>query len=224
MDLRQIIMTAALLAGFTAMGVGLVALTQQGTEERIAANEKAIMLARVSAVLTPGSYDNDPIADHFDLTAPDELGLRLGLRTEAQAEAAHGFQGYRARLANQVTAVVLPVVAREGYSGDINLLVGVDAEGHITGVRVTRHRETPGLGDLIEASKSDWILGFEGKSLDNPKNGWAVRKDGGEFDQFTGATITPRAVVRAVYNALQYAQRHHAELFETEQLKEVADE
>lgn len=204
MEIRQVAITAALLAAFTVAGVALVALTRESTVDRIAQNEREMMLARIAAVLEPGSYDNDPVEDAFPISDPSALGWRSGVEPI----------GYRARQGDRITAVVLPANAPEGYGGDINLLVGVTAEGVISGVRVTRHRETPGLGDPIEAEKSDWIHGFEGKSLDNPQNGWAVRKDGGAFDQFTGATITPRAVVHAVYRSLQYARDHHERLFE----------
>jgi electron transport complex protein RnfG len=112
--------------------------------------------------------------------------------------------------------VVLPVITHYGYSGDIKLIVGVDREGEITGVRVTKQNETPGLGDKIEANKTRWIFGFDGKSLGNPgEKGWAVKKDGGVFDQFSGATITPRAVVGAIHQVLEYVHQHHDELFET---------
>ena len=120
---------------------------------------------------------------------------------------------YRARLRGEAVAVVLAPVAPGGYSGSIHLLVGIAPDGTLLGVRVTEHRETPGLGDAIEARKSDWIRRFTGRSLgDPPFERWRVRKDGGDFDQFTGATVTPRAVVGAVANVLVYFDRHRAEL------------
>ncbi|MGH8035858.1 MAG: RnfABCDGE type electron transport complex subunit G, partial [Lysobacterales bacterium] len=95
------------------------------------------------------------------------------------------------------------------------LLVGINADGSLTGVRVTSHKETPGLGDALDTARSEWILGFSGRSLDNPEPaGWAVRKDGGVYDQFTGATITPRAVVKAVHGALEYFKDNRAALFD----------
>src|SRR5690606_16997828 len=122
---------------------------------------------------------------------------------------------WRARQQGQVVVVILPAVTMDGYSGRIDLLVGIRANGELAGVRVTHHRETPGLGDKLEVGKSQWIFSFEGKSLSMPApEGWAVRKDGGEFDQFVGATITPRAVVRAVRNALLYFQQHRDELLQ----------
>lgn len=115
---------------------------------------------------------------------------------------------------NQVIAVVLPFTAEGGYSGDIDLLVGVDKQLNINGVRVTHHRETPGLGDEIDTRRSNWIDSFTGLSLGQPTIAqWAVKKDGGVFDQFTGATITPRAVVRGVKEALLYSQQHQTQLF-----------
>jgi electron transport complex protein RnfG len=110
----------------------------------------------------------------------------------------------------------MEATAPEGYGGAIELLVGVNANGEITGVRVVPpHNETPGLGDKIETKKSDWIYSFDGKSLTNPKpEGWAVKKDGGDFDSFTGATITPRAVVDAVYNALAWYQANRSTLYQ----------
>ncbi|HCE41269.1 MAG TPA: electron transport complex subunit RsxG, partial [Alcanivorax sp.] len=110
---------------------------------------------------------------------------------------------------------VLEATAPDGYGGAINLIVGVDMDGRVLGVRaVPPHNETPGLGDKIERRKSDWILSFNGKSLDNPApDGWAVKKDGGRFDSFTGATITPRAVVTAVHRALRYFNAHRDDLF-----------
>ncbi len=108
----------------------------------------------------------------------------------------------------------IPVVAPDGYSGDIRLLVGILANGELAGVRVLNHRETPGLGDAIETRRSDWIRQFAGLSLDAPPaNAWTVRKDGGEFDQFAGATITPRAVIKAVRQALVFFEQNQAILF-----------
>ena len=114
----------------------------------------------------------------------------------------------------EVIAVVLPVTAKGGYSGDIDMLVGIDRQQRISGVRVTRHRETPGLGDKIDTGRGDWIESFNERSLDDPSlEQWAVKKDGGHFDQFTGATITPRAVVRGVRDSLVFSQEHHVQLY-----------
>src|SRR5690606_19653834 len=118
-----------------------------------------------------------------------------------------------ARLDGAPSALVLPVVA-QGYAGPIRMLVGVSADGRVLGARVVAHQETPGLGDWIEADRSDWIDDFRGRSLDDPAlAGWRVRKDGGVFDQFAGATVTPRAVVKALALLLRYLERHGAELY-----------
>ena len=110
--------------------------------------------------------------------------------------------------------MILQANAPDGYSGTIGLLIGIMADGTLSGVRVIQHKETPGLGDQIELAKSRWITSFNGKSLTHPtETGWAVKKDQGDFDQFAGATITPRAVVTAVHKALQYFDHYHAELF-----------
>ena len=120
---------------------------------------------------------------------------------------------YLALKGGEPSALILPVTAPDGYSGAIHLLVGIFADGRLAGVRVLSHKETPGLGDKIELAKSDWVRSFEGKSLSDPgEDRWAVKKDRGDFDQFAGATITPRAVVKAVHGALRYFDTHRAQL------------
>jgi electron transport complex protein RnfG len=122
---------------------------------------------------------------------------------------------FRARRDGEVIAVILPAYAPDGYSGGIEMVVGVNRDGSIAGVRVLEHRETPGLGDAVDYRKSNWVDDFRGKALGKPPaDGWAVRKDGGIFDQFTGATITPRAVIDATRRTLEYVQAEHARLFE----------
>lgn len=114
---------------------------------------------------------------------------------------------------NGVPSGIVLFADTTGYSGSINMLLGIDANGVLTGVRVTNHKETPGLGDLIEPAKSKWIFGFDGKSLENTsQKNWHVKKDGGEFDSFTGATITPRGVVKGVYEGLVLFSSHKAEI------------
>jgi len=126
-------------------------------------------------------------------------------------------QGYRVRQGDAVVGVILPATARDGYSGDIRALVGVRRDGSVAGVRVVAHRETPGLGDKVDLRKSDWILDFNERSLVDPAlSGWNVEKEGGVFDQFTGATVTPRAVILATRRALEYATLNAATLFEME--------
>jgi Na+-translocating ferredoxin:NAD+ oxidoreductase subunit G len=204
---RNILMSGVLLALFGVVGAGLVAFVFQGTADRIAANEEAVMLSSLHAILQHEAYDNNILEDAIPLS--DEL---LG-GTDLMA--------YRAYLGDEPVAVVFTVIAPGGYSGPIRLLVGVEEYGEVAGVRVVSHRETPGLGDDIEVQRSDWILDFDGRSLTSPAyNQWAVRRDGGAFDQFTGATITARAVVTAVRDTLVYFEAHRDTVF----MREPADE
>lgn len=194
--------SALILAVFAMAGVGLVALSFEGTRERIAANERAALLRSLHAVIMPEEHDNDIFSDVVQVTAPDWLGTEDPVAV------------YRARKAGRPVAAVLTPVAPDGYNGNIRLLVGVYHDGTVAGVRVIGHHETPGLGDAVETRRSDWVHGFDGRSLQDPgSDGWKVKRDGGVFDQFTGATITPRAVVGAVYRALQYFATNRDELF-----------
>lgn len=200
--LQQTLVTAMFLSLFAVLGTGLVTLTFDNTHERIAANERAALLRNLHVLIPPERHDNDIFNDVIEVTAPDLLGT-----TDPVAV-------YRARKHGWPVAVVIASTAPDGYNGAIRLLVGIDLDGTLSGVRVVNHRETPGLGDAIEALRSDWILGFDGRSLDDPQEQlWAVKRDGGHFDQFTGATITPRAVVKAVKKTLLYFQRNQERLF-----------
>ena len=202
MKLRQILLTGLVLFLFAAVGSGLVAFTYEQTRERIAANEKAALLRNLHQLIHPDEHDNDLLADTMEVRDPGLLGTRAPVTV------------YRAYLEGRPVAVILTPVAPDGYNGTIRLLVGIRADGTLLGVRVLSHHETPGLGDQIEVERSDWILGFAGKSLGNPpEKRWAVKKDGGAFDQFTGATITPRAVVKAVKRTLIYFRKHREALF-----------
>lgn len=201
MNPRHVLGAGILLGLFAVAGTGLVALTYEGTKEQIAENERQAMLDKLYALVPPEKFDNDLLEDVREL-APDEL---LGTDTPRPA--------YVARHEGEPIAVVLNPVAPDGYNGPIELLVGIYSDGRVAGVSVTKHHETPGLGDGIDESKSDWLQGFNGRSLGQPPRArWAVKKDGGVFDQLTGATITPRAVVKAVKNALLYFEAHREEL------------
>jgi electron transport complex protein RnfG len=194
---------SVILGVFAMFTVGLIAITQQGTAERIAEEKRRVQMNALTQILPEDQHENDLLKDTF-MVSNTEL-LKLSVPAEA----------YRGRENGDVAAVILPVVAPDGYSGRIDLLVGIRANGDIAGVRVTSHRETPGLGDKVELAKSNWILEFNGKSLTMPApENWGVRKDGGAFDQFVGATITPRAVVQAVYRTLQYFEENRAMLLE----------
>ncbi|MGK8438434.1 electron transport complex subunit RsxG [Ectopseudomonas hydrolytica] len=200
-EISRSMLKNALVLGLFAIGtVGSVALLQQGTATRIAAAEREAQVRALAEILPAGSYDNHLLDNRIELNAPE-----LGHRSPQSA--------YLALKGDQPSALILPVTAPDGYSGAIHLLVGIFADGRLAGVRVLGHKETPGLGDKIELAKSDWVRSFEGKSLNNPgEDGWAVKKDRGEFDQFAGATITPRAVVKAVHGALRYFDKHRAQL------------
>lgn len=193
------------LALFALLTAGLIGLTQYLTRDRIA-NNIATFEARQLQDLLPAGLPEQPI-----------LEQRLSLQGLAGVERLHqGPEPFIWRAFDerrQVSALIFPVVAPNGYTEAIGLLVAIDPQGQILGVRVTRHRETPGLGDAIESNKSDWLEQFVAKSLSNPETqGWAVRKDGGQFDALTGATITPRAVVRAVHASLTFYQDHQRQL------------
>ncbi|XLY89578.1 electron transport complex subunit RsxG [Ectopseudomonas mendocina] len=200
-EISRSMLKNALVLGLFAIGtVGSVALLQQGTATRIAAAEREAQVRALAEILPAGSYDNHLLDNRIELNAPE-----LGHRSPQSA--------YLALKGEQPSALILPVTAPDGYSGAIHLLVGIFADGRLAGVRALSHRETPGLGDKIELAKSDWIRSFEGKSLSDPnEDGWAVKKDRGDFDQFAGATITPRAVVKAVHGALRYFDKHRAQL------------
>jgi len=200
-NLRHIALAGGILALFAVVGTGLVALTHEATDERIAANQRAATLATLHELVPESRYDNDPVADTTTVT-----NRRLGSQGPLTV--------YRARRDGEPVAAVLTVVAPDGYGGPIRLLVAINHDGTLAGVRVVNHSETPGLGDAIEAERSDWIREFRGRSLGTPPlEDWRVEKDGGVFDQFTGATITPRAVVAAVRRTLQYYEGHRRELF-----------
>lgn len=199
----SILRNALILGVFAMVTVGLIAVTQQGTAERIADSQRRVQMSALNEILPHDQHDNDLLEDSFEIF--DRLQLGHIAPTVA----------YRGRQDGEVVAVIMPVVAPDGYSGRIDLLVGVRANGELAGVRVLGHRETPGLGDKIELNKSQWVLSFNGRSLTMPApDDWGVRKDGGDFDQFVGATITPRAVVQAVYRALLYFEENRANLLE----------
>lgn len=203
---RSILRNSMILGLFAVATVGMIAVTQQTTAERISEAQRRVQLSALNEIVPHDQHDNDLLTDSFSVQDRQYLSL------SAPADA------YRARQGERVSAVILPVVAPDGYSGRIDLLVGIRADGTIAGVRSVSHRETPGLGDKIETAKSQWILSFNGKSLSMPiPEQWAVKKDGGQFDQFTGATITPRAVVKAVYQALTYFDAHRTALLQLDE-------
>jgi electron transport complex protein RnfG len=193
-----------ILAAFAVLTALLVASTFLGTRDAISEARRAAEESALLEIVARESHDNSMLDDRLDAPAGDPLLQLPAVRSV-----------YRARRDGEVTAVILPAYAPDGYSGGIELLVGVDRSGAVAGVRVLEHRETPGLGDAVDHRKSDWVEDFRGKSLaEPPPERWTVRKDGGVFDQFTGATITPRAVVKATRRALEYARANRETLFE----------
>lgn len=198
---RRAVRAVVVLAAAAMAAFGVVAIVHEATRDQIAATERARERARFDQVLAGRPYDNDLLADTVTLRDPELLG------------AAEAITAYRARLHGQPIAVVLEPVAPGGYSGAIHLLVAVAPDGTVLGVRTVSHHETPGLGDFIDTRRSDWIQRFAGTSFRNPDAArWRVRKDGGDFDQYTGATITSRAVVDTVGRTLEFFARHRNEL------------
>jgi len=201
--IRETFSTALTLLVFSVVGAALLSGAYTLTRPAIEASEQAEKLALISQTLPAGSFDNDLVGAARPLPVDTLLGLkRPGL-------------AYVARDKGEATAVVLEAAAPDGYAGEIRLLVGIHVDGRIAGVRVTAHRETPGLGDYIEIAKNRWITQFDGHGLaDTPAAQWKVRKDGGGFDYMAGATITPRAVVKATHKVLQYFAAHRDELLQ----------
>jgi len=189
-----IVIAGVLLSLFSVAGAGLVAVTHVATVDRIAQNERQALLDRLAVLVPADRVTNDMAADALVVSDRERLGSD---RTTV----------YRARAGDAPVALIVTSVVPDGYAGPINLLVAVLADGTLGGVRVISHKETPGLGDKIEEQRTDWIHGFAGKSLADPEAArWKVKRDGGDFDQFTGATVTPRAVVKAVKNTLLYVK------------------
>lgn len=198
---RRAVHAAAVLAVTAILAVGVVAVVNDRARPQIEASQRAEQLRQLTAVLGGLDYDNDPLADTLVVRDPQYLGTAAPLTV------------HRIRRDGEPVAVLLNAVAPDGYAGALQLLVAIDAQGRLIGVRVLGHRETPGLGDFVEERRTDWIRQFDGRSLEAPPPArWQVRKDGGDFDQYTGATVTSRAVTHAVRDALAYFARHRTEL------------
>lgn len=176
------------LGGATFIGLGLIGLLHVGVQSRISSQQRQALDRHIALLLPPGHYAINP--EVRDMISPS--GAESG---NAPARVYPVYQG------NTQTGLLAETIAPDGYNGVIRLLIGMDTAGQLLGVRVMSHRETPGLGDWIDEDKSNWIKQFAGLSLENPKR-WTVKRDGGDFDQFAGATITPRAVVKAIRNTL----------------------
>jgi electron transport complex protein RnfG len=187
---------AMLLGGFSTLATALIVAGNLATRDAIQERQKEDLLASLSQVLPPEHYDNDLLDSTLQMTNARGKPLTV----------------YRGTEGMQVKALAWEV-SGQGYAGEIRLILGMDAKGEILGVRVLSHAETPGLGDKIEVQRDDWILEFNGLSLQNPPaEEWKVDKDGGRFDSFSGATITPRAVVHAIKSGLDFFQENRTEL------------
>ena len=188
-----------LILGAFCLGFGLLlALTNLATSDSIKARGIEDRQNSLGQVIPASIHDNNPVLDTIDMK--DDAGEEIKV--------------YRAMKDGKVTGVAYEIFGT-GYAGKMKLMLGIDAEGRVLGVRALAHKETPGLGDKIETKKGDWILQFAGLSLDNPPvEKWKVKKDGGQFDQFTGATITPRGVVAAIRKGLDWFDAHQAQLLE----------
>ncbi len=190
------------LASIAAICTALVALTWQLTAERIESNKKLWLEQSLQPALA-GLFFDSPVTESM-LTIPPPHSL----------PGSGAVVVYRVYAGDAPVAALFDITARDGYAGPIRMLLGVAMDGSVSGVRVIEHRETPGLGDRIETLKSDWVLQFDGRSLSNPDAAqWAIKRDGGDFDQLTGASVTPRAVIKAIKETLIYFGAHRDEIF-----------
>jgi len=193
---RNLVFQAILLGAFALVAAALLSAGNLSTKDAILARQAEDLKASISQVVPKNLYDNDILADRIELSAGDGQPIIV----------------YRARRRGRVIAVAYQV-SGPGYGREILLIMGIEVNGNLLGVRVLSHGETPGLGDKIEPKKDDWILGFEGLSLKSPTpDKWTVKKDGGHFDQFAGATITPRSVVRAVKEGLEFFEANKVKM------------
>lgn len=192
-----------LLGGFALVVAAALALTDIGTREKRAESIRKVQSQALNEIISKNRHDNDLLEDSLPVDDKEFLKLK-------EAKTIH-----IARKGGTVVAFIIPTRAPDGYSGSIDSIVGVLLDGSIAGVRIIKHAETPGLGDKVELKKSPWVLDFNSKDKDNPTPElWKVKKDKGVFDQFTGATITPRAVVHSVYNALLFFEQNKNRLLQ----------
>ncbi len=203
MTLSQSIFKNALgLALFAMVTAGIIAVVQFNTQQQITDNIAQAQARALYEITPKDSVDNDLLTDTLDLTSQK---IRSLANINELGKLKEGTSAYFAKKDGQVHTIIFPVISPNGYTTNIHMLVGIKLDGTLAGVRVVDHKETPGLGDKIEIKKSSWIQEFTGKSLQQPTtDNWKVKKDGGQFDQFTGATITPRAVVGATFKALTF--------------------
>ncbi|MBD2858380.1 electron transport complex subunit RsxG [Spongiibacter sp. KMU-158] len=191
-----------LLGLFAVLTTGIISGTYLSTRGKISDNIRHAEEKALLEIIPRSRHDNSMLDDSLPISDSSLLGLREEKRV------------YIAMNKSQPIAVILPSTARDGYTGDVDMIIGINLDGSVAGVRVLNHRETPGLGDQVDYKKSHWVDGFIGHSLESTSTAqWKVKKDKGIFDQFTGATITPRAVTAAVHRALQYFDANRDQLF-----------
>lgn len=201
---KSISRNSLLLGAFALITTAIIAGTFLSTKEKIKYNIRQAQQQALLEIVPKARHNNDMLNSTKIISDEKLLGLREAKKL------------FIASLDKKAVAVIMPATARDGYTSDIDLIIGINIDGSIAGVRVLSHRETPGLGDAIDLKKSNWVLGFNNKSLSEPQEQkWTVKKDGGEFDQFTGATITPRAVTLAVKRALQFFSHNRDEILRT---------
>lgn len=199
---NPMIKNGLLLGLFALVCTGLVALVNQQTFDKIKQQEQQELARILHQIIPDALHDNQLTEQCTLLQDKDALG------TDSPMPA------YIATFAGKPVAIAMEAIAPDGYNGNIKLIIGISQQGEVLGVRTLTHQETPGLGDKIDLRKSNWVESFLGKSLTSADDKrWQVKKDGGDFDQFTGATITPRAYVKAVKRALWYFSENQADIF-----------
>lgn len=188
----------------------LLAGTYLATKDKIADSQRRAAQKALLEIIPEERHDNDILTD--TLSIPQHYWSTLGLEK--------GGELHLARKNGKVIALIVPTVAPDGYSGAIEMIVGINLDGKIAGVRILNHNETPGLGDKVDLKKSPWVLSFDGRSIGSPPaERWKVKKDKGDFDQFTGATITPRAIVAQVARTLLYLSEDKNRILKASQVK-----
>lgn len=208
-EASSIVKSGLTLAAIAAVCTSLVATTYHLTADRIAANDKALLEQSLHPALSDLFYDSGVSESRLVLAPPHDL--------PGSDEALI----YRVYASDEPVAALFVVTARDGFSGPIRILLGVDLDGVVTGIRILKHRETPGLGDKIVATRSDWVHQFPGRSIGDPAvTDWAIRRDGGRFDQLTGASVTPRAVVKAMRDTLIYFEANRELIFSAPETEE----
>ena len=199
---KHAVKTAITLVAFAFVGTAMLAYVFDITKTPIEASEKEARLALFKQIMPDNTYNNDLLKESVEIAPNEQLGNRQPTIANI------------AKLDNKTVGVILEAMAHDGYSGDIKLLIAIRVDGSISGVRVLTHKETPGLGDYIDIARGNWIKLFNDESVNKtPAELWHVKKDGGKFDYMVGATITPRAVVKAVLKALQFYEANKQTLF-----------